>query len=86
MKVFDFDYRPTALIADAANAINNRFMLAFSYESIGDFTRVTCWAHVYIDVDKKLSSSMLSDLKNKCQQSNIKKSLYQLSKIKIATN
>jgi hypothetical protein len=45
--LFDYDYRPSILIADGAEAITNGFMEAFDYESADDFTRIMCWAHLY---------------------------------------
>ena len=48
--LFDVDYQPTTLIADASAAITNGFVEAF--ESI-DF-RVMCWAHLLRNFDKHL--------------------------------
>jgi hypothetical protein len=56
--VFDFNYRPSALVTNAAPAITNGFIKAFDYESLGDFNRVTCWAHVVMEIDKKLPSTI----------------------------
>jgi hypothetical protein len=42
--------KPEILVADGANAITNGFKKVF-----GDhFTRVMCWAHVYMAVEKRL--------------------------------
>jgi hypothetical protein len=40
--LFEYTYRPTALIADGADAITNVFMSAFDYASVKGFTRVMC--------------------------------------------
>ena len=34
---FDYDYMPNCLIADAAPAIHNGFMLAFGYKNLDEF-------------------------------------------------
>jgi hypothetical protein len=39
-QLFDYDYRPSILIVDAAPAIHNGFMKAFEYNSIYEFKRV----------------------------------------------
>ena len=39
---YQYDYKPNTLIADAAPAITNGFMLAFGYSSISEFNRVMC--------------------------------------------
>ena len=49
-----YNYKPTALIADGAGAITNGFMTAFGYLSLADFIRVYCWAHVNVNLDKKV--------------------------------
>ena len=53
-QLFDVDYKPSILQADGAEAITNGFMAAFEYESIDDFVRLMCWAHVYRAIDKKV--------------------------------
>lgn len=49
--IYNYDYKPDILIADGAEAITNGFMGVFNYESIDNFTRVMCWAHVNRAVD-----------------------------------
>ena len=51
---YEVDYRPTALIADAASAITNGFSEAFLYE-VDQFTRVVCWQHVKRGIDKHMN-------------------------------
>ncbi len=54
LKLEQYTYKPKALIADAAGAITNGFMHAFGYDSEDEFTRIYCWAHVNINLDKKV--------------------------------
>ena len=44
--LYDYDYRPNALIADAAGAITNGFKLAFNYDNEEQFIRIMCYSHV----------------------------------------
>lgn len=67
--IFNYDYKPSILIADAASAITNGFIKAFDYQSLADFTRVTCWAHVLREIDNNLPNSIPEREKiliNKC--------------------
>ncbi len=50
-------YKPEILIADAAAAITNGFCKAYGHDSkaaIREFVRIMCWAHVNINLDKKV--------------------------------
>ncbi len=52
-------YKPEVLIADAAAAITNGFCHAFGYDAsavVLEFVRIMCWAHVNINLDKKVKS------------------------------
>ena len=52
-RLFDYEYKPNALQADAAEAITNGFMAAFGYNSVDEFIRLMCWAHVWRACEKK---------------------------------
>ena len=52
LKLYQYDYKPTSLVADGADAITNGFMSAFGYASVSDFVRVMCWPHVQRACDK----------------------------------
>ena len=52
IKIHDYIYKPTALIADNAPAITNGFKHAFSSYS----KRVSCWAHVIRNIDSQLKT------------------------------
>ncbi|CAF0931529.1 unnamed protein product [Brachionus calyciflorus] len=54
--IFNYDFKPEVLIADGVEATTNGFMRTFGYESIDDFTRVMCWAHVYRAIEIKMKS------------------------------
>jgi len=54
-KLYQYEYKPNVLIADGAEAITNGFKQAFEYESINDFHRVMCWAHVHRNVSPKIN-------------------------------
>lgn len=52
-----YEYKPTQLLADAAQAITNGFMSAFTDID----KRIVCWAHVIRNIDDKLKT--ISDKK-----------------------
>ena len=52
IKIHDYIYKPTALIADNAPAITNGFKHAFGSYS----KRVSCWAHVIRNIDSQLKT------------------------------
>ncbi|CAF1108888.1 unnamed protein product, partial [Brachionus calyciflorus] len=60
--IYNFEYKPSALIADGAEAITNSFISAFGYQNINEFLRIMCWAHVHRAVD---SHTKLIDELNK---------------------
>ena len=51
--LYQFEYKPNYLIADAAPAIHNGFMLAFDYKSLDEFIRVMCWSHFERNCEEK---------------------------------
>ena len=50
--VYDYDYEPNRLLADAADAITNGFKLV--YKNL--ITRLVCWAHVKSNIEKRIKS------------------------------
>lgn len=54
-RIHNYDYKPSILIADGAEAITNGFKKAFGYNSIDEFTRIMCWAHVVKAIEKRLN-------------------------------
>ena len=65
-ELYNFDYKPTTWIADGAEAITNGFKKAFGYNSVDEFTRIMCWAHVVKAVEKRLNGidETFSDILN----------------------
>ena len=68
--MFDYNYRPNCLIADAAPAIHNGFKLAFDYTNLGEFHRIICWSHCERNCEEKsngitqsIRESVLNDIK-----------------------
>ena len=53
--IFDSDYKPKVLQADAAPSITKGFKKAFGYSDT-DFTRLNCWPHVQRNLEKKVKS------------------------------
>ena len=54
--LFNYDYNPNILIADAASAIHNGFMKGFDFKSLDDFYRVMCWSYVDGNCEDNLKS------------------------------
>ena len=51
------DYKPEVLMADAASSITNGFCDAYGYNQMANnFVRIMCWAHVNINLDKKVKA------------------------------
>ena len=52
------EYKPQALLADASPVITNWFTKAYNYNQLNtearELVRIMCWAHVNINLDKKL--------------------------------
>ncbi len=65
LNIFDYNYRPTILVADGAEAITNGFMKAFNYVSIEEFIRIMCWSHV----DRAYKAKLLKVKSKKIQES-----------------
>ena len=61
--IYNYEYKPNILIADAAPAIHNGFMAAFSYKSLDEFFRVMCWSHVERNCEDNLKSLEYRDIR-----------------------
>ena len=62
LKLYQYNYKPTSLIADGADAITNGFMAAFGYKKVDDFVRVMCWPHVQRACEKQAPTTYRDDL------------------------
>jgi hypothetical protein len=60
--IYGYQYKPSILIADDADAITNGFKQAFNYSPDNDFTRIMCWAHL-CRIIKKDSEKLLQGTK-----------------------
>ena len=70
--IYNCDFRPHILQADAARAITKGFEQAFNFESDTEYIRLNCWSHVNRNCDHrlvcikdtKIKDSIKADLKN----------------------
>ena len=62
--LYDYGYKPTILIADAAPSITEGFQNAFGYNSSREYTRIMCWAHVRRNCDE-YATKLINDVKIK---------------------
>ena len=54
--LFNYDYNPDILIADASPAIHNGFMRAFELKSLDEFFRIMCRSHAERNCEENLRS------------------------------